>query len=146
MAAVDGRPNWEEEEAAAALIEQENDVQNHQPSWEPSPPPTPPQDSWDSEADEEGQPWTRDKYLMARAHALTGAELRAALARHGWGPIAGKGCKEPLKRSEPEPDLAEYFNDFNYGSLDRIRVCRAYATYLAAMQPKPEPKKKKSKK
>lgn len=62
-----------------------------------------------------------------------------------------KAAKEPMRQrrlmdmldDEPEerPDLNMYFNDFPYEITDeeRIKICRAYASYLVTLQP-PKPK------
>lgn len=33
------------------------------------------------------------------------------------------------------PDLAEYFAGYPVNQLEQIKICRAYASYLATMQP-----------
>lgn len=38
------------------------------------------------------------------------------------------------------PDLADYFNAFDVAYDQQIRICRAYASYLAAQLPKKERK------
>jgi len=65
-------------------------------------------------------------------------------------PRAAKAAKRP--RSPPPdddlvPDLAEIFDNYDTPHPVRISICRAYASYIASLQPK-KPKaayKKKSK-
>lgn len=45
-----------------------------------------------------------------------------------------------------QPDLAEYFNDFDTSNAMRIRICRTYASYLDAQTPKKKIVKKKTNK
>lgn len=65
---------------------------------------------------------------------------------------AAKGLKT-LKRERDDfeaerPDLARYFDEFGdfgpeIGDVERIKICRAYASYLASIQaPKPSVQKK----
>lgn len=65
-------------------------------------------------------------------------------------PPPGKRCLEPedyyeahsleydeMEDAEPEPpDLAAYFAEFEIPFADQIKICRAYASYLAAQLPK----------
>lgn len=69
---------------------------------------------------------------------------------------APRSAKQPAKRpacdhEADRPDLDEYFNEFgNFGPditvEDRIKMCRAYASYLAStLPPKPKLASKKRK-
>lgn len=63
-------------------------------------------------------------------------------------PPAPKGVKRP-RSPLPEddvPDLAEIFDNYDTPYPVRISICRAYASYLASMQPKKPKAKKASKK
>lgn len=77
----------------------------------------------------------------------TEAEKDAAQrARAQRLPSAAKSVKRP--RSPPPqddvPDLAEIFDNYDTPYLVRISICRAYASYIASLQPKrPKASRKK---
>jgi len=92
-------------------------ITGHQPSWDPE----------DEVADPDGQhPFEPHSPPAVRA---------------------GKSLKRLRDDFETErPDLARYFDEFgDFGpevlDEERIKICRAYASYLAAIQA-PKPKKK----
>lgn len=68
----------------------------------------------------------------------------AAVARlRDLNPPAAKGAKRPRSPGPPEdvvPDLAEIFDNYDTPHATRISICRAYASYIASLQPK-KPKK-----
>lgn len=51
-----------------------------------------------------------------------------------------KSLKKPRTRDDwaerDQPDLADYFQDFDTPDAKRIVICRTYASYLSALQPK----------
>lgn len=83
----------------------------------------------------------KDAAERAAARVITNLEQRRA-------------AKEPMRQRqimeyiEERPDLNMYFNDFPYEITDqeRIKICRAYASYLVSLQPPPPPRTKKAKK
>lgn len=62
--------------------------------------------------------------------------------------VSAKGVKRPWMDYDVErPDLARYFDEFaDFGpeitDKERISMCRAYASYLASLQPKKQKSKK----
>lgn len=68
----------------------------------------------------------------------------AAVARlRDLNPPAAKVAKRPRSPGPPEdvvPDLAEIFDNYDTPHATRISICRAYASYIASLQPK-KPKK-----
>jgi len=66
-------------------------------------------------------------------------------------PAAKQPAKRPrsplLNVDDDVPDLAEIFDNYDTPKAARVSICRAYASYLAAMMPKkPKASKKNSKK
>lgn len=53
-------------------------------------------------------------------------------------PPAPKGVKRPRSPLPPDevPDLAEIFDNYDTPHPVRISICRAYASYIASLQPK----------
>lgn len=86
--------------------------------------PDPHQGSEDPDV-EEFVPTEAEKDAMARARELPRP--------------AAKGVKRP-RTPEPDedgvPDLAEIFDNYDTPHSVRISVCRAYASYIASLQPK----------
>jgi len=110
----------------------------HQPSDdEPEFYEGPRQEQQDEEDAQEFVPTEAEKDAASRLRALTAAVPRAS-----------KGVKRPrspVARDDDEvPDLAEIFDNYDTPHLVRISICRAYASYIASLQPK-KPKKAASK-
>lgn len=60
---------------------------------------------------------------------------------------APKRPRSPRPEEDEVPDLAEIFDNYDTPHAIRISVCRAYASYLASMQPKkPKAAPKRTKK
>lgn len=54
-------------------------------------------------------------------------------------PRAQKAAKRPRSPGPPEdvvPDLAEIFDNYDTPHPVRVSICRAYASYIASLQPK----------
>lgn len=102
---------------------EEDHVEEHQPS------------DGGEEPEEEFVPTEAEKDAAIRLAAL---------------PKAAKGVKRPrspvLNVDDDVPDLAEIFDNYDTPYPTRISICRAYASYLASMQPKKPRAKKPSKK
>jgi len=89
----------------------------------------------DDEAPEEWVPTEAEKDAALRIQALR-------------EPAAAKSVKRPRSPRVVEddiPDLAEIFDNYDTPHATRISVCRAYASYIASLQPK-KPKKAAPKK
>jgi len=96
----------------------------------------------------EGEVFTQLSGQEEEVYVLTEAEKderQRALLRSNA--TAHKGMKRPrvIEYEEEEvdgdvPDLAKYFDEFSpwdpIDNLDRIKMCRAYASYLASLQRK----------
>lgn len=99
---------------------------------------------------EEGFTEFANTVLLADNEVLSSEEPPTQVVRQNA--IASKGVKRPYRDFEVErPDLAHYFDEFaDFGpeisDAERIRMCRAYASYLASLQAPAAPKKGKSKK
>lgn len=102
---------------------------------------------------EEDQPEEEDPWVPTEAEKDAEQRAREVLKQLP----AGKGVKRPYHRERDDfeaerPDLARYFDEFadfadEILDAERIKICRAYANYLASIQaPKPKVEKKKSKK
>lgn len=67
----------------------------------------------------------------------TEAEKDVAMMRvSGVAPKRSHAAKQPHVFATPKPNLEEYFDECNTSEAKRISICRAYASYLAALQPK----------
>lgn len=128
-----------------------SDVPNHQPESQYSPPAEVyPFGAIDVDAMDEDE----HEGDGQEEHSDSGSGLEAS-----WVPTEAekdffKRQREPSAKSPLEsylaetPDLGEYFNSFAVPiqQLDQIKMCRAYASYLATMQPRRDRKPyKKSK-
>jgi len=55
----------------------------------------------------------------------------------GKGPMTQRSSSPSWEDVTPEPDLDAYFEEFpNFNDAERIKLCRAYASYLASKCPK----------
>lgn len=102
-------------------------------------------------------PTEAEKDAAQRANRRPAENLVAAFAERPDhyaverpAPAAGKQPRRGLLAEylDERPDLAGYFDEFPYEipDLERIKICRAYASYLAALQPpKPAAKKRQRK-
>lgn len=75
-------------------------------------------------------------------------EVANGLARSGILPVDHMvAVKKPIHWAEPEPvrepDLADFFEECEVEMVDRIRLCRTYANYLAASMRTPQRKRAK---
>lgn len=67
------------------------------------------------------------------------------LKRSGKQPLAAFYREDSDDEEAKRPDLDSYFNDFDTPAEDRIKICRAYASYWVSVLP-PKEKKARSKK
>jgi len=95
----------------------------------------PHQESSSSEAPEEWVPTEAEKDAAAVARLR---DLNPPAAK------APKRPRSPVHVNDDVPDLAEIFDNYDTPHATRISVCRAYASYIASLQPK-KPKKAASK-
>lgn len=87
----------------------------------------------------------KDAAALAAARMITNLDQRKAAKE----PMRQRRLMDMVEEEEERPDLNAYFNDFPYEISDpeRIKMCRAYASYLVSLQPPPPPRAtKKSKK
>jgi len=106
----------------AAMVE-DDVVTGHQPLWEPE------DELSDVEQDSSSEP----------PFVPTEAEKDVAQRRSAKPVAAAKGIKRPLEREVDDddvPNLDEIFGNYDTPIAQRISICRAYASYLASMQPK----------
>lgn len=125
-------------------MEGEEDFPCHQPSdEEPEFYEGPRQEQQDEEDAQEFVPTEAEKDAAARLRAMN-VDCRVEPLR------AAKAAKRP-RSPEPAdddlvPDLAEIFDNYDTPHPVRISICRAYASYIASLQPKKPkaaPKKRK---
>lgn len=93
----------------------------------------------------EGQDFQEEDFVPTEAEkdaAQRMAELKSRPAAK-----APKRPRSPRPEEDEVPDLAEIFDNYDTPHAVRISVCRAYASYLASMQPKkPKAAPKRTKK
>jgi len=94
-------------------------------------------------ADDEEPVQGSDQEPWVPTEAEKDAEFRLRdLSEHLSKPAAAKAAKRPRspRRIEGDddvvPDLAEIFDNYDTPHPVRISICRAYASYIAALQPK----------
>jgi len=128
----------------------ESDFQCHQPEYEPGPCchcGVIVDEYEDSPHDCVPVPTEAEKFF-ASVQRIKASELPAP----SLTPRRPSG-KEPAKRpmvyvedEEDSPDLARFFDEFDFSVEKRIKFCRAYATYLATTLPKAPKRAKVSRK
>jgi len=127
-------------------MEGEEDFPCHQPSdEEPEFYEDPRQEQQDEEDAQDWVPTEAEKDAASRLREMTFNDAQVVQPR------AAKAAKRPRspERADDDlvPDLAEIFDNYDTPHPVRISICRAYASYIASLQPK-KPKaapKKKSK-
>lgn len=94
-----------------------------------------------SEHGEDMRPPLQEAWVPTEAEK----DYAARYVEPGKKPRAAKQPRSPLvEYLEERPDLAAYFDGFamEIPPAERIKMCRAYASYLASLQP-PKPKAQK---
>jgi len=80
--------------------------------------------------DSDPEPWVPTEAEKDAAQRLAGIS----------GPKAAKAAKRPRSPvgddDDAVPDLAEIFDNYDTPHPVRISICRAYASYIASLQPK----------
>jgi len=91
--------------------------------------------------DEPVQEFDQEPWVPTEAEKDAAFRLRD-LTDHLSKPVAAKAAKRPRSPCPVEldddvvPDLAEIFDNYDTPHPVRISICRAYASYIAALQPK----------
>jgi len=113
---------------------EEEDFPAHQPSDDPDGDMITPHMESDDEV-QEFVPTEAEKDAASRLH-----DMKAPRAAK-----AAKRPRSPVEDDDLVPDLAEIFDNYDTPHPVRISICRAYASYIASLQPKKPravPKKK----
>lgn len=87
------------------------------------------------ESDDEELPFVPTE---AEKDAASRLRQMAVAPRYEPSSPAAKGVKRPRSPLPPDevPDLAEIFDNYDTPHPVRISICRAYASYIASLQPK----------
>jgi len=97
------------------------------------------------EPHQESDPDDQEDIPFVHTEAEKDAAIRIRDLRLPQPAKAVKRPRSPLPEDDV-PDLAEIFDNYDTPYTSRISICRAYASYLASMQPKKPKAKKPSKK